>query len=177
MASLNFMKISSLLWFKDLAKYYHIPQKSDELKNIGLDSTSSYENLLNFMILLFIIILTDISITLITMILKLMFYKAEYKFLLKMKAGYLKVMRYSFYMRAFLMVYQFIILTSVDEIYKHNFSSISKNISFLFALFILIFCIVFFILSICLILSRSTLLDKKQPLEELYLGSNVSNMV
>jgi hypothetical protein len=62
------MKISEVWWFEELAVYYHIPKESDEMKIVGLNSTSSYENLLDFMILLFIIIFFDIFVTITAML-------------------------------------------------------------------------------------------------------------
>jgi hypothetical protein len=170
--SFKFMKISSLWWLKDLTKYYHIPQESDELKTIGLDSTSSYENLLDFMILLFIIILIDILITLIAKLLQLNFNRARLRFIRIVNARYAKVMRYSFYIRVFLMVYQFAILTSVSEIHESNLGSTSEVTSLTFALLILMFCLAFTLYSLVLIMSGSTLQDKHQPFQELYLGNS-----
>jgi hypothetical protein len=57
------MKISETWWFKELVEYYELPQESNELKTVGLDSTSSYENLFDFMILIIIVILIDIFLT------------------------------------------------------------------------------------------------------------------
>jgi hypothetical protein len=171
MVSLNFMKISSFWWLKDIAEYFHIPQESDELKTIGLDSTSSYENLLDLMILLFVIILNDVLITLISKLLQCIFTQAQPRLIQIANAGYSKVMRYSFYMRAFLMVYQLIILTSVDEIHESHLGSKSEVTSLTFAIFILVFCLAFTLYSLVLIMSGSTLPDKHQPFEELYLGN------
>jgi glucan phosphoethanolaminetransferase (alkaline phosphatase superfamily) len=80
-------------------------------------------------------------------------------------------MRYAFYIRAFLLVYQFMVLTSVDEIYESNLGSTSEVTSLALALFILVVCLLFMLYSLILIISESTLLNKDQPLEELYLGN------
>jgi hypothetical protein len=80
-------------------------------------------------------------------------------------------MRYAFYTRALLLVYQFMVLTSVDEIHESNLDSTSEITSLALALFILVFCILFTIYSLILIMSESTLSDKGQPFEELYLGN------
>jgi cytochrome bd-type quinol oxidase subunit 2 len=162
------MKISEVWWFKELVEYYELPQESNELKSVGLYSTSSYENLFNFMILLIIVILIDIFVTVTA---KVILRNTESVFVQRIKKFYYKTMRYAFYTRALLLVYQFMVLTSTDEIHENNLSSTSEVTSLALALFILVFSLLFTFYSFILIMSESTLCDKGQPFEELYLGN------
>jgi hypothetical protein len=79
-------------------------------------------------------------------------------------------MRYAFYIRVFLLVYQFMVLTSVDEIHESNLGSKNQVTSLVLALFILMVCLLFTFYSLILIMSKSTLSDEGGPFEGLYLG-------
>ena len=142
---------SSFIQFQETSFYLSLIKKYDSnwtnsiLKTFGLKSNSSIFNTGSFFLSFIVLIILHI----IVLVLKKIFdFICSWNFWWCLGAIFkwiinkcITIMTYGYYIRFIMQMHQFLLVSSIYEIYSFNLSSVFNIISFIFALLILILCL------------------------------------
>ena len=154
-----------------ISNYFEWDQSNSGLSLIGINSWSSISNLLSLLVFLFWICWLHILVLLQNKLLskwkstKDGFWIWSIKWITNKS---MSILAYGFYIRCLLQINQYVLLSSVSEVFNFNTSKWSRIISLVFAINLLIFWLILFWLTFCLMPSTEKMSeDEQNKLDEL----------
>ncbi|CAI2371785.1 unnamed protein product [Moneuplotes crassus] len=170
--NMEFLPIKSNMISEVPLRWMGKTQNSIELEDMGFESGSSFNNNFGFLMILCVIIVLHLI---------LWCFPREENHLdndcrnkMVKPSNYLwKLFTFCIYIRIFLEAYQFIFISSISELKRLNQFGLQTIVSGLFALFILIFCLIFFVLSLIKVFKEEDK-DQNDKLSEFTAGLKAS---
>ena len=152
---------------------FDVSQRYEPLERIGVKSESTIINSFSFFVFLFIIGLCHLYLLLISKLFKRLNFNIKYVKLLKclkwVVVKHLEILTFTYYIRATIEAYQFLIISSVSEIYSFHTADANKIISLVVAFALLTF-LWFITISAALLALNSNSVTEVKPskLRELF---------
>ena len=169
----DFIPFIKIYPISDLFLWMKFGQNNGNLKDVGVDDGSTLINNIAFLIILLIFIFLHIPLALVNI--KTRSNHGKCSKVIKIAC---KVMTFTVYIRLIMENYQYMLLCSISEAYKVDFSNKNKQVSLFLSYFFMVSCFCFFIFIIYQYQVTKVWLNRKYYLygEELFAGLKETNM-
>lgn len=138
--SLGFLPINQIVFVNVPTVWLDTDQEYGELEEMGIDSGSAFNNNCAFLLTILLIIFTHIILKVLPRADEAEEENKAAKFYNIVINKLFQFFTFGLYIRFTLEAYQFMLLTSISEIYKFNVSSIPRMVSVIIAFVLLILC-------------------------------------